>query len=86
MWAVALALLLGNWMISSSVSDTPAPDRVPYTLFRAEAQRGNVAEVTSQRDEIRGRFRAAVRASRGKAVTEFQTVPHRGHAAPTGRW
>ena len=58
---MALTLLVGNWVISSHVGGAPEPARVPYTVFRAEAERGNVAEVTSQRDEIGGRFRAAVR-------------------------
>src|SRR3954468_20050311 len=74
LWVVALTLLLGNWLISSNVSDKPDPVRVPYTVLRAEAERGNVAEVTSQRDEIRGRFRAAVRVPGGQPVVDFQTV------------
>src|SRR4051794_30260097 len=74
LWVVALTLLLGNWLISSQVGGTPEPARVPYTVLRAEAERGNVAEVTSQRDEIRGRFRAAVRAPGGEPVISFETV------------
>jgi cell division protease FtsH len=74
LWVIALALLVGNWVISAHVGRGPEVTRVPYTLFRAEAQHGNVAEVTSQRDEIRGRFRAAVRMSEGRPVIHFQTV------------
>src|SRR4051812_7890649 len=74
LWVVALTLLVGNWVISSQVSRPPTPARVPYTVLRAEAERGNVAEVTSQRDEIRGRFRAAVRMPGGERVRQFETV------------
>src|SRR4051794_28836333 len=74
LWAVVLTLFVGNWLISSNMSDKRAPTRVPYTVLRAEAERGNVAEVTSQRDEIRGRFRAAVRMPGGERVRRFETV------------
>src|SRR3954470_19667353 len=74
LWVVALALLVGNWVISSHVGGAPEPARVPYTVLRAEAERGNVAEVTSQSDEIRGRFRAAVRMPGGQSVLQFETV------------
>src|SRR3954454_3228018 len=73
-WVVALTLLVGNWLISSHVGGKPEPARVPYTVLRVEAERGNVAEVTSQRDEIRGRFRAVVRMPGGERVLQFQTV------------
>src|SRR4051812_30215149 len=74
LWVVALTLLLGNWLISSNGGDKPEPVRVPYTVLRAEAERGNVAEVTSQRDEIGGRFRAPVRTAGGRQITDFKTV------------
>ena len=73
-WLVALTLLVGNWVISSTVGGPPDPTVVPYTQFRAEAERGNVAEVTSQRDEIRGRFRAPVLAPSGQRARLFETV------------
>src|SRR3954447_254776 len=73
-WVVALTLLVGNWLISSHVGGKREPARVPYTVLRVEAERGNVAEVTSQRDEIRGRFRAVVRMPGGERVLQFQTV------------
>src|SRR3954454_16243508 len=74
LWVVALTLFVGNWVISSHVGGRPAPVRVPYTLFRAQAERGNVAEVTSERDEIGGRFRGAVRAAGSEQVIRFTTV------------
>src|SRR3954471_21326296 len=74
LWVVALTLLVGNWVISSHVGGRPAPVQVPYTVFRAEAARGNVAEVTSLRDEIGGRFRAPVRTAGSKPVIRFKTV------------
>ena len=77
LWVVALTLLVGNWLISSHVGGAPEPARVPYTVLRAEAERGNVAEVTSQRDEIRGRFRAAVRDARSRAGPPLRDGPPR---------
>src|SRR3954452_14504340 len=74
LWVGALTLFVGNWVISSDVGARPAPVRVPYTTFRAQAERGNVAEVTSQRDEIGGRFRAAVRVAGSGRVIRFETV------------
>src|SRR3954464_8055025 len=74
LWVVALTLLVGNWVISSHVGGRPAPVRVPYTVFRAQAERGNVAEVTSQRDEIGGRFRGAMRTAGSERVIRFTTV------------
>src|SRR4051794_27686397 len=74
LWVVALTLLVGNWVIFSNVGSPPEPIRVPYTLFRAEAERGNVAEVTSERDEISGRFRAPVRVSDSERARVFATV------------
>src|SRR3954451_14478191 len=74
LWVVALTLFVGNWLISSHVGGRTGPVRVPYTVFRAQAERGNVAEVTSQRDEIGGRFRAAVRTAGSERVIHFETV------------
>src|SRR3954465_11370710 len=74
LWVVALTLLVGNWVISSHVSGPPEPARVPYTVLRAEAEGGNVAQGTSQRDEIRGGFRAGVRLPGGERVRRFETV------------
>src|SRR4051794_110796 len=73
-WAVALTLLVGNWLISSHMGGGPDPVRVPYTMFRAQATRGNVEEVTSQSDEIGGRFRVAVRVPGGQTTVYFKTV------------
>src|SRR3954447_9651278 len=74
LWAVALTLLVGNWLISSHMGGGPDPVRVPYTMLRAQATRGNVAEVTSQSDEIGGRFRVAVRMPGGQPFVYFKTV------------
>src|SRR3954451_15636808 len=73
-WAVALTLLVGNWVISSHVGGGPDPVRVPYTIFRDQVQHGNVAEVTSQSDEIGGRFRAAARMPGSQPFMYFKTV------------
>jgi cell division protease FtsH len=74
-WLVALALLVGNWVISSRLDGAPEPTPVPYTLFRAEVERGNVVRVNSRRDVIQGRFRTPVRTTRATApARDFETV------------
>jgi cell division protease FtsH len=59
-WTV-LALLLAINYLASALALAP-PDRidVPYTLFREQVQRGNVAEVVATGDRIEGRFEKEV--------------------------
>jgi cell division protease FtsH len=74
-WLAALVLLVGNWVIYVNMSGAPDPAPVPYTLFRAQVERGNVTEVTSRRDEIQGRFRTAVAVpGSGDRAKYFATV------------
>ncbi|MGI9659818.1 MAG: ATP-dependent metallopeptidase FtsH/Yme1/Tma family protein, partial [Gaiellaceae bacterium] len=58
-----LALVVGlflNWLIVTLVSDSTERLAIPYTTFRVQVEEGNVAEITSRRDTIQGRFRQEV--------------------------
>jgi cell division protease FtsH len=75
-WAVLLGLLVLNWLLSSMLVRSPDRTEVPYTLFRAQVEAGNVVSVTGIEDAINGEFRNAVRFPEGdqaKDVTRFST-------------
>ncbi|MFG1609091.1 ATP-dependent zinc metalloprotease FtsH [Actinoplanes sp. NPDC049265] len=67
-----LLLLVVNWVVTSTLL-RPEP-RVPvsYTFFVTQAQRANVAEITSTGDTIEGTFRAKVTYEK-KQVDRFTT-------------
>jgi hypothetical protein len=55
-WFISL-LLLNIWFARSFFSGTgDAPVSVPYTLFKAEVERGNVEEVYGKGESISGTF------------------------------
>ena len=81
-WWIFVALLALNFYLSSALVQPP-PTKVSYTFFREQAEAGNVAEVTSQADQIQGTFRRPVRYPPGPApkgqpprreFTRFETV------------
>jgi cell division protease FtsH len=71
-----LALLCVNWFVASRIHHGEQRPNVAYTYFRGEVERGNVTEVASTNQTIRGSFRTAVDPPAGGArrVTKFQTV------------
>jgi cell division protease FtsH len=56
-WLVLLVLLVLNYVIAGQASSGPSRLQVPYSFFRAEIGKGNVAEVTSTGDTIEGDFK-----------------------------
>ncbi len=60
MWLVFLLLLLFNFLLFRLLFPVPEAVTVPYTLFRAEAARGNVESIFSQGETVTGRFRSPV--------------------------
>jgi cell division protease FtsH len=60
-WLVALGLLGLNLAVALRIPSGHERLSVPYSFFRAQAQDGNVAEVTSKGDAIQGKFRRTVR-------------------------
>jgi cell division protease FtsH len=76
-WLILLALLAVNMLIASLTGGPPERLKVPYTTFREQVAAGNVAEVTSEGDEIEGRFKRAVKfppGSEGAGSTRFETT------------
>ena len=70
-WLFFLAILLVNFIISSWLfPGADAPITVPYTAFREEVAKNNVASIYSRGTGIEGRFKTAV------------TWPRPGSAAP----
>jgi cell division protease FtsH len=75
-WVWLLALLLLNWVLSALLVRPPERTEVPYTLFRAQVEAGNVGSVTGIEDEIQGEFKNPVRVGegdQGQEVTRFST-------------
>jgi cell division protease FtsH len=75
-WLVLLGLLVLNWVLSALLVRPPERTEVPYTLFRAQVEAGNVASVTGIEDAIDGQFKNPVHypeGDQGREVTRFST-------------
>jgi cell division protease FtsH len=60
-WLVFVFILLGNYLLMKAFVPGPeAPITIPYTVFKQEADKGNVTEIYSQGANIEGRFGQAV--------------------------
>ena len=84
-WLWFLGALLANYLLVRLIFPNPdAPVTVPYTLFKAEVGKGNVAAIYSQGETITGRFKTPVTysstdkkaaAPRGEAQKATQPAP-----------
>jgi cell division protease FtsH len=75
-WLLLLGLLVLNWLLSMLLVRPPERPEVPYTLFRAQVEAGNVTSVTGIEDAIDGQFRNPVRVpvdGQEQEVTRFST-------------
>ncbi|HEV3363194.1 MAG TPA: ATP-dependent zinc metalloprotease FtsH [Acidimicrobiia bacterium] len=75
-WMFLLGLLVLNWVLSALLVRPPDRTEVPYTLFRAQVEAGNVASVTGIEDAIDGQFKNPVRVpvdGQEQEVTRFST-------------
>jgi cell division protease FtsH len=75
-WWILLGLLVLNWVLSAMLVRPPERTEVPYTLFRAQVEAGNVASVTGIEDAIDGDFKNPVRVpvdDQTQDVTRFST-------------
>ena len=75
-WMLLLGLLVLNWVLSALLVRPPDRTEVPYTLFRAQVEAGNVASVTGIEDAIDGQFKNPVRVpvdDQEQEVTRFST-------------
>ncbi|MHB1264803.1 MAG: ATP-dependent zinc metalloprotease FtsH [Gemmatimonadaceae bacterium] len=58
-WFTFLIILLANYFLFRAIFPNPEV-KVPYTLFKEEVTKGNVAQVYSRGESITGRFRAPI--------------------------
>jgi cell division protease FtsH len=65
LWVV-LAMLAVNWMIASRMEVDHQRVTVPYSYFRQQALAGNIAEVSSKGETIKGKVRRDIRYPAGK--------------------
>jgi cell division protease FtsH len=75
-WMFLLGLLVLNWVLSALLVRPPERTEVPYTLFRAQVEAGNVSSVTGIEDAIDGQFKNPVRVpveGQTQEVTRFST-------------
>lgn len=82
-WLIFLAILLTNFFLVRMILPSPDAPSVPYTLFRAEVEHGNVEAIFSRGESINGRFRSPVTyspdgdtlaAADAEPVTDFSTT------------
>jgi cell division protease FtsH len=55
-WIVFVLILLGNYLLIRSLFPSERPVKVPYTLFKDEVARKNVARIYSRGESVTGRF------------------------------
>jgi cell division protease FtsH len=75
-WLLLLGLLVLNWVLSALLVRPPERPEVPYTLFRAQVEAGNVTTVTGIDDAIDGQFKNPVPVpvdDQTQEVTRFST-------------
>src|SRR5690554_3470464 len=75
MWLTFLLILAANFLLVHLFFPGPDdPVKVPYTLFKQEAARGNVERIYSRGERLTGRFRTPVPypATQDTAATEPQ--------------
>ena len=76
-WALLAMVLVFNWLIALTIKpQVTNRATVPYSAFRAQAQAGNIAEVSSKGSTIQGTFRLALRyppTSKQRTVRYFKT-------------
>jgi cell division protease FtsH len=74
-WWILVGLLALNWFVVSLIPDRASRIDVPYTVFRAQVEAGNVSEVTSRGDTIQGEFTREVTYPEGSDTkdTAFET-------------
>jgi cell division protease FtsH len=59
-WLIFPALLLANYLLVRVFFPEPSSVTIPYTVFKAQVQAGNVQDVTSVGDSIQGTFKTGV--------------------------
>ncbi|MGI8624920.1 MAG: ATP-dependent zinc metalloprotease FtsH, partial [Solirubrobacteraceae bacterium] len=76
-WILMMIALSLNWIVALAIRPGDTRVTVPYSVFRSQAQVGNVAQVSSKGATIQGTFTKKVKyptGKNGKTATEFKTV------------
>ena len=74
-WLWFVLVLLANFLLVRLLVPSPkAPITVPYTLFKEEVKKGNVASIFSRGETLTGRFKAPI------------TYPPAGEKSAAARW
>jgi len=72
-WLIFLVFVIANYVVTRVFFPEPSSLTIPYTFFKQQVAAGNVADVTSVGDSIRGSFKTKV------------TYPPQGSQAPPGK-
>ena len=59
-WLIFVVLMIANYLLAQVFFPAPPSITIPYTFFNAQVEAGNVADVTSVGDSIRGTLKAPV--------------------------
>lgn len=59
-WLFFLLILLGNYLLMRALFPRTEAVKVPYTLFKQEAAKGNVEKIYSRGESLTGRFKRVV--------------------------
>ena len=59
-WLIFLVMMIANYLVSRVFFPEPASITVSYSFFKNQVEAGNVENVTSVRDSIRGTFKTEV--------------------------
>ncbi len=76
-WWFLLALLVLNWVSVFLFPSGPKRIELPYTVFREQVARGNVAEIRSRGEQIQGELKKAVTyppGDDGDTSKSFETI------------
>ncbi len=60
LWRILVPMLLINYLLTYVFFSTPAAVAIPYTVFKQQVEAGNVTDVISTGDAIRGTFKTAL--------------------------
>ncbi|HLT91045.1 MAG TPA: ATP-dependent zinc metalloprotease FtsH [Woeseiaceae bacterium] len=79
-WLAFLLILAGNYLLMRLLFPVEEAVTVPYTLFKAQVEQGNVEAVYNRGETIEGTFREPVtlppadEAGEPRSVTDFETI------------
>ena len=74
-WLIFLALMAGNYLVMRLFFPEPSSITVSYTFFKQQIEAGNVQQVTSVGDSIRGSFKTKVTYPPGASPASATGLP-----------